>query len=101
MRINITLLSDKLGHLLPQRVSQVFQVNAVVLWNLMRQIAQQGNLKRSQTALLARRIDPCEVREVRVNAARHNLCVDFLELGDTIGKRKDFGWTDESTANRC
>lgn len=82
---------------LPQRMAQIVQIDAVVFGDLVRQVAEQRNLQGSQSAFLARRIDPGQVRKVRVHTAGDHLGVDLLEFGNAIGKGQNFGRTNECT----
>jgi len=65
-------------------MSACFQINTIILADLMRQIGEQGNLYIAQTALLTWRIDPSQVREVRVNAGSNNLSVNLTEFRNAI-----------------
>lgn len=78
-------------------MSQIVQVNAIVLGYVVRQVAEQRDLEWSETALFARRLDPGEMCEMRINAASHHFGVDFLELIDAIGKSENFGGTHKGT----
>lgn len=78
-------------------MAQIVQVNAIILWNIVRQVAEQRNLEWTKTAFFARRLDPGEMREMRVNTAGHHFGVDFLKLVNAIGKGQDFGGTNEGT----
>lgn len=78
-------------------MAQIVQVDPVVLGYVVRQIAEQRNVERAKSTFFARRLDPGEMREMRVDAASHHLGVDLLELVHAIRKGEDLGGTDEGT----
>jgi len=75
-----------------QRMTAGLQVDSVVLADLMRQIGEQWDLHVAQAALLARRVYPGQVGEVRVHADANHLGLDLLELGDAVGEGNDLRW---------
>lgn len=67
-------------------MTTLLQIDTIVLADFMRQIGEQGYLDIAQAALLPGRIDPSQVRKVRVNAGSNHLSLDLTELGNAIGE---------------
>lgn len=44
-------------------------------------------------------INPSQMSEVRVNAARNNFGVNFFKFFNSIGKGQNFRWTNKRTGN--
>lgn len=129
---NALLIDDEQA---AQRMAQILQIDAIVLGDGVRQVAEQRNIDFAQaalfrkrktnglisaglmcrlvdaafsglclsqglfersrqkkpgasdeTCLFSRRVDPCQVREMRVNAAGNHLGVHVPELMNAIGK---------------
>jgi len=78
-----------------QGMSTGLQIDSVVLADLVRQIGEQWNLDVAQTALLARRVDPSQMGEVRVHTDPNHFRFDLLELGNAIGEGYDLCGADK------
>lgn len=78
-----------------QGMATGLQIDAIVLANLMRQIGEQGNLDVAQTAFLAGRVNPGQMREMGVYTDANHLGVDLPELGDAIGEGNDLRGADK------
>lgn len=69
--------------------------NAVLGGNLLGVVADDGDLHVAETALLAGRLDPGEMRLDRVARAGEQLRVQLLELLRSVAEGDDFGRTHE------
>lgn len=78
-----------------QAVAQIFQVDAVVLWDLMRQIWQQWDIDVTKTTFVAWSISPGQMGERTVDWNAQNLGAQCMEFGGTIAEGNDFSWTNK------
>lgn len=51
------------------------------------------------TYLFSRCIDPCQMGEMRVDAASNDFSVDFFKFFEPIGECQNFSWANECTGN--
>jgi len=78
-----------------ESVTGIFEINAVVFRDLVRQIGEKGNIERAQTAVLPGSFDPSQVGELRVDGNAHNFRIDSTELVRAITERDNLRGTDE------
>lgn len=103
----------------PQRMAEIIQINAIVFRDLMRQIAQHGDVDFSNATLQSRQsilnshissvwivlvnnyltsrcANPCQMSEMGIYTAGDYFCINFAELLDAIGEGENFGGTNKS-----
>lgn len=78
-----------------ERDPRLLLQNAVGARNCHRLISQQRILDVSETAFLARRVDPGQVSEVRVGGDADHFATDCAEFRHPLGESDDFRWADE------
>lgn len=74
--------------------------HSVITSDLQRLVGQQRDVQVTETALLARLIDPGKMRKVAVGGAANNFAANVAEFGDTIGVGNDFRGADKSAAKK-
>ena len=83
-----------------QRVTQVLQVDAVVLGYLMRGVRKERDVDSAEAALLARCVYPRQVRELAVGRDGEHLRLERTELGHSVAERDYLGRADEREIER-
>lgn len=78
----------------------VLHEHFVLLADLLADIADERNFHLAQTALLARRVDPGQVRELGVDGATQHSRVQCFELGNAVRERDDLGRAHEREVQR-
>lgn len=78
-----------------QGVTNLLKVNTVVLRDLVRLIGQQWNVELAEATLLARCLQPGQVRVGRVHRACHHLGVDGAKFLHTIAERNNLRGADK------
>lgn len=73
----------------------IFDKNAIVSGNLLGLVSQNRDLHLTETTLLARSVNPGQVRELRVSGGSDNSSVKCLELGDSVREGNDLSGADE------
>ena len=76
----------------------VLLVDAVRFGNGARLVGEQWNVQRSESALLAGRVDPGQVAEVAVRRAGNQFTIDLLELFSTLREGNNFSRADKGAA---
>ena len=65
----------------------IFEEDAVIPGDLVRQIGEERDVERAETAVLSRRLDPSQVRELGINGHAHHFRVNGAEfVGPVTGK---------------
>jgi len=83
-----------------QSVTGIFEIHAVIFGDLVRQIGEQRNIERTQTAVLPRRLDPSQMSELGIYGDAHDFGVDGAEFIGPIAESDDFRGTNEGEIQR-
>jgi len=83
-----------------QGVTGVFEIHAVIFRDLVRQIGEERNIERTQTAVLSRRLNPSQMSELGIYGDAHDFGVDGAELIGPIAESDDFRGTNEGEIQR-
>lgn len=78
-----------------ERNSRVFVEHTVVARNLATLVSKKGNVHFAKTALLPRRVHPCQMAEVGVCGRGDQFATDLLELLSAVGEGNYLGRADE------
>lgn len=78
--------------------TSVLKQNSIVATNLHRLVGQKRILESTETAFLARCVQPCQMREVRVSRNTDNFTSNVAEILDAVGEGDNLRGTDESAA---
>lgn len=76
-------------------MSQVLQVDSVVLTDPVGKVGEQWDLEGTETAVFPGRVHPREMRKVRVYRACHHLCTQLAKLLDPIVEGQDLRRADK------
>ena len=69
----------------------IFEEDAVIPGDLVRQIGEERDVEWAETAVLAWRLDPGQVRELRIDGHAHHFRVDGAEfVGPVTGKGNEW-----------
>lgn len=66
----------------------------------MTQITQERNVDVAQTASFSVSLDPCKMREMRIDRCGDNFGIQFLELIKSVRECKNLSWTNEGKVER-
>ena len=82
-------------------MSLVLQVDAVVLGDGVRDVGEEWDAQLAEAALLARRVHPGQVCELRVDRAGHHLGAQRAELLHPVIERQNLSRTDERAVGKA
>ena len=78
----------------------VLEIDAVVLGDGVREVGEERDVEPAEAALLARRVHPRQMREVRVHRAGDHLGTERLELCGPVVEGENLGGADEGEVQR-
>jgi len=76
-------------------VAGIFEEDAVIPGDLVRQIGEERDVERAEAAVLSRRLDPGQVRELGIDGHAHHFRVDGAEFVGPVTEGDNFRGADE------
>jgi hypothetical protein len=92
---NSLLINDVCGSESNTSITTILDEASVILGDLLGKIGEHWDFHVSESSLLSVFFGPLLVGEVRVDGARDNLAVEFVEFGLLVRELNDLSWADE------